>query len=352
LRRDVASNRFEGLTIAMRSAGINAGQLKMVQTLLIGIGAGVAAALLFASPASGAALAPLLLIIAPLPILIAAIGWSHWAGLFAIAASAVALMVITGTTSVQSALLPFILVVAVPAWLLGYLALLARPAPGGNGLLWYPVGTLVLWAAVLGAGTTLSIIPFYGWDLESFRGNLRTLFEAALLGEKGIGSATPETARLIDFLVGVMPTVAAAFGTITNLLNLWLAARILDISGRLHRPWPDLPAMRLPAAAPGLLVAAFAVSFAGGMLGLAASAVASAVLVGHAAVGLAVMHMLTRGQPARIGILIAMYAGLPVFALLRIMHWPLLALAAIAVVDLVFDLRGRVATHRPPVVGE
>jgi Predicted membrane protein (DUF2232) len=353
LRRDVASNRFECPTIARRRlAGINAGQLMMVQTLLIGVGAGVASALLFASPASGAALAPLLLIIAPLPILIAAIGWSHWAGLIAIAAAAVALMVITGTPSVQSALLPFILGIGFPAWLLGYFALLARSDPSGDGLLWYPVGTLVLWSAVLSAGTTLSIIPFYGWDVETFRGNLRALFEAALLGEKGSGGATSDTARFIDFLVTITPPVAAALGTVTNMFNLWLAARVLAISGRLRRPWPELPAMRLPAAAPALLVAAWAASLAGGMLGLAANAVAWAVLVAHAIVGLAVVHAITRGQPARAGILIALYAGLPVFAFLQIPRWPLLALAAIAVIDFGFDLRGRAASHPPPAIRE
>src|SRR5262245_26554658 len=253
----------------MRSDGINAGQLKMMQTPLIGVGAGVAAALLFAAPTSGAALAPLLLIIAPLPILIAAIGWSHWAGLFAIAAAAMALMVITGTTSAQSAFLPFILAIGLPGWLLGYLTLLARPDPAGNDLLWYPVGSLVLWSAVLGAGTTLSIIPFYGWELETFRGNLRSLFEAALLGEKA--GATPDAAGFIDFLVTIMPPVSAALGAVTNMFNLWLAARVLSISGRLRRPWPELPAMRLPPAAPALLAAAWAASFASGMLGLAAN---------------------------------------------------------------------------------
>ena len=52
----------------------------MVQLILIGIGAGAAAALLFASLASGLAPVDPVLSVAPLPILIAAIGWSHWAG--------------------------------------------------------------------------------------------------------------------------------------------------------------------------------------------------------------------------------------------------------------------------------
>ncbi len=55
----------------------------MVQVVLIGVGAGAATALLFASVASGSALSVPLFYLAPLPILIAAMGWSHWAALIA-----------------------------------------------------------------------------------------------------------------------------------------------------------------------------------------------------------------------------------------------------------------------------
>ena len=48
----------------------------MLQIVLVGLGAGAAAALLFASIASGSILATLLFYLAPLPILIAALGWS------------------------------------------------------------------------------------------------------------------------------------------------------------------------------------------------------------------------------------------------------------------------------------
>jgi Predicted membrane protein (DUF2232) len=327
----------------------------MVQNFLIGIGSGIAAALLFATPASGAALAPLLMIMAPLPILIATIGWSHWAGLFAVAVAAIALIVVSDTSSVQSVLVPFVIGVGAPAWRLGYLSLLARPDPVSGGLIWYPAGALVLWSALLGALVMLAVIPFYGWDLETFRASLRTLFVTALQGEVDVstgGARIGDSTRFIDFLVDVMPSAAAALGTVLNLLNLWIAGRVLDVSGRLRRPWPDLPAMRLPSVAPALLVAAVVVSYAGGMLGLAAGVVGSALLIAHAVVGLAVVHMMTRGRPGRAGMLAALYAVLPVFALLRVLHWPVLALAALALIDIVFDLRGRVASRRPPVVRE
>ena len=55
----------------------------MTQIVVVGVGAGVAAALLFASVATGSIFATLLFYLASLPILIAAIGWSHVAGLLA-----------------------------------------------------------------------------------------------------------------------------------------------------------------------------------------------------------------------------------------------------------------------------
>jgi hypothetical protein len=55
----------------------------MIVIFLIGIGAGAATALLFASVASGSPLSVLLFYLAPLPILLAALGWSHWAALIA-----------------------------------------------------------------------------------------------------------------------------------------------------------------------------------------------------------------------------------------------------------------------------
>ena len=63
----------------------------MLQMVLIGIGAGAATMLLFVSIASGASISMLLFQLAPLPILIVAVGWSHWSGLVAVLTAAVLL---------------------------------------------------------------------------------------------------------------------------------------------------------------------------------------------------------------------------------------------------------------------
>ena len=69
----------------------------MMQLVLIGIGAGAATALLFASVASGSLLSVLLFYLAPLPILIAALGWSHWAALIAAVFASAGLAAVFGS---------------------------------------------------------------------------------------------------------------------------------------------------------------------------------------------------------------------------------------------------------------
>jgi hypothetical protein len=222
----------------------------MIVIFLIGIGAGAATALLFASVASGSPLSVLLFYLAPLPILLAALGWSHWAALIAaVFASAGLAAVFTSYFFIM-----FLIGVGLPAWWLGYLTLLARPVEGApDGLEWYPVGHLVVWAAILGAGVVVAGMLHFGTDEESFRASLRSFMERMLRG----GPRTPtlptelpkgaDMGRVIDFLVVALPPTAAVVTTITNLLNLWLASRVARISGRLLRPPSDLASMQFPA---------------------------------------------------------------------------------------------------------
>jgi hypothetical protein len=93
----------------------------MAQLIFIGISAGAAAALLFASLASGSPLAIVLAQLAPLPILIAGLGWSHWSALLAALTSALGLAAYFGGFF----FFVFLLSVGLPAWWLCYLALLA-----------------------------------------------------------------------------------------------------------------------------------------------------------------------------------------------------------------------------------
>ena len=94
----------------------------MIQNAFIALAAGLASTLLFASVASGSPMSILLFNLAPLPILIAGIGWSHAAALGAAIAAAAALAAMFG----GQIFISFLIGVGLPAWWLAYLALLAR----------------------------------------------------------------------------------------------------------------------------------------------------------------------------------------------------------------------------------
>jgi hypothetical protein len=307
----------------------------MTQILLVGLGSGAASALLFASVASGSLLSVFLFYLSPLPLLIAALGWSHWSAIIgAIGAAAGFSIIFSGVFAFA-----YLAGVGLPAWWLGYLALLARSGTEKNTLEWYPVGRLVLWCALLGALVMIVAIPNFGTDEESFRAGLRRAFERVLSIQSG-SSPAPETsnfnaATMIDILVAVMPAAAALLATIVNMVNLYLAARVVRVSGRLQRPWPDISAMQFPTWTPALLAAAIAGSFLGNLVGTVAGLLATALLVAYAALGLAVLHAITRVTSARGLILGATYVAVLLFG------WPVLLLALCGLADTAFGLRAR-----------
>jgi hypothetical protein len=319
----------------------------MVQIFLIGIAAGAAAALLFASVASGSMFSVLLFYLAPLPILIAAIGWSHVAGLIASISAAAALAAVFDGIFFAA----FLVGVGLPAWWLGYLALLARPAgeePSG-AVEWYPPGRLVVWTAVLGAAVVTVGILNFGTDAESFRAGLKRAFERIIRIQMHVTADAPlqipgisDPGRLIDFLVAAIPPTAAVLATITNLINLWLAARIVSVSGRLKRPWPDLAAITFPPLVSAVLAAAIAGSFMPGLVGIIAGVLAATLLMAFAVLGFAILHKITGGMSGRAVVLAAVYGAVGVFG------WPVLLMMLLGLADTVLDVRGRVAAKRGP----
>jgi hypothetical protein len=314
-----------------------------MQIVLVGLGAGAAAALLFASVASGAIVATLLFYLSPLPILIAALGWSHWAGLVAAASAAVGLGAALGSYF----FIAFLIGIGLPAWWLGYLALLARPAStnGAGGVEWYPVGRLLLWASIVGTLLVVAAIPAFGTDKESFQAALRAAFERALGSQAPTPGMPADTKRVIDILVLAIPPAAAVLATLLNAFNLWLAARIVKVSGRLRRPWPDLPALTLPGFAPGLLAAAIAGSFLPDLLGLVAGVLAASLFMAYAIMGFAVLHAVTRGIGARALALTGTYIAVLLFG------WPILAMSMLGLAENAFNIRDRFAAKRGPSAG-
>jgi hypothetical protein len=309
----------------------------MMQIGLIGLGAGATAALLFATVTSGSLLSLALFYIAPLPILIAALGWSHWAGLIAAIGAGATLAALFGSMF----FLVFIAGTGLPAWWLAYLAMLARPAADGS-LEWYPPGRLVLWAAVFAILVVALGVLNLGTDFETYRTTLhQSLARLIQFTDAGGRELSGENSRtLIDFLVLAIPPAGAVLTTITHVVNLWLAGKIVKFSGRLRRPWPDLTLLSLPRPAAVALLIAAVLIFAGGLVGVIAGVAASSLTIAYGILGFAILHAITRGMSGRPLILGVTYVSV------GLLGWPVLALCLLGLADALTDIRARVAQRR------
>jgi hypothetical protein len=319
----------------------------MIAIVLIAIAAGSASALMFASIISGALISLLLFYLAPLPLMVAALGWGPLSATVGGIVAAIGLGAIFGLPYC----IAFAVTIALPAWWLGHLALLGRPitsgASTGNGaspvapdLEWYPVGRILLWTSGFAALTTMAALLTLGTDPAAINGALRRGL-LRMLGPREMAS-TGEAEQWIDAVVTIAPVAAAIVAMMTLTLNLWLAAKITATSGRLHRPWPDLKSAALPPMTLVALCVAIAFCFAGGLLAILALIVTAALMVTYALTGFAVLHTLTLALKSR-----ALWLGCT-YAIMLVFGWPVLAMVVLGLADAIFGFRQRYLRAKPP----
>jgi hypothetical protein len=319
----------------------------MIAIIVIALAAGAASALMFASIASGALMSLLLIYFAPLPLMVAALGWGP------LTAAIGGIMAATGLGLFFG--LPFCIAFAVmtalPAWWLGHLALLGRAISGsGDGVMpaatamdWYPVGRVLLWIGGIAALIMTATLLTLGTDAATITETLREEL-LRFLGPRAATSGD-ETRQRIDAMVMIAPATVTNSIMLMLTLNLWLAARIAATSGRLHRPWPDLKNTYLPPMTLVALSAAIAFCFVGGLLAMLAQTVTAALLMTYAMIGFAVVHTLTLGLKARTLWLSLTYAGVVVSG-----GWLVVAMMILGIADTIFELRQRYLRGRPPPV--
>lgn len=328
----------------------------MVQFVLVGVCAGATAALMFAPGASGSPMAIMLAQLAPLPILISGLGWGHWTALLAAISSALAL----ATFHTGFFFLVFLFGVALPAWWLSYLTLLARPGANGPGatgrgangpgsLEWYPVGRLVIWACVLGTIVTAAVVIMLASTDAGYETALKAGFEHFLRRQNGVPEGGPlvlpgvsDPDRLLDLLVLLIPPGTAAFASMTKVLNLWLAGRVVHMSGRLVRPWTDFAELRLPRIAAVVFIAALAGSALPDLAGVLCRLLAASLLFAYVLLGFAVLHALTRPLRNRSFVLASAYTAAV------LLQWPTLIMLLIGLADAAIDLRARLSARSGP----
>ena len=315
-------------------------------SLFIGAGSGLVSAALFASAATATSLAGLLFYLAPLPLCLAGLGWG---GMVALLSALTGTVVIAASLGAATAAV-FALSIAAPTALLAHLALLSRPAATPNGqvvgpLEWYPPGRIVGWAALIAGLLAGILVLTIGYDQEAYRDTIRQILEHSTLKEldrNGTVFTEEAIASLSSVLARALPAAFAIIWFTITLFNLWIAALIVDASGRALRPWPDLRGFELPNALVPIFAGALAASFLPGLPGLLATGLAGALLFAYVLQGLAVIHLYSHGLPFRAVLLTAVYLGI------LLLGWVALVVAILGLAEPLLGLRRR---GQPPTSG-
>lgn len=318
----------------------------------IGILAGAASALLFASATTGALFALPLFYLTPLPLLLVGLGWGTASVAIAgLAASLLTTLVLGGLVGLGN-----LVTFAIPAALLTYLALLCRQPDGQTAgaassgdesqLEWYPPGKLIGWIAVMAGALTALAIPLLGFDAETYYATLQEIMENTFL--KDLEAASPEgidkeqMTQLISFLARALPAISAALWMLAMAFNMWGAGRIIAYAGHALRPRPDISVMSYPREMPIGFVASLIGTMLPGVIGIMAIGFAGAFVMAYVLLGLVVIHVLSRRSPLRPFILFSVYIGLIFFG------WIALIIATIGMAEPIFNLRQRFSAKRPP----
>ena len=289
----------------------------MLTRYLISIGAGLAAAIFFIVPMKGAAAAGITMLFAPLPLMVAGMAFAPSSALTGGVAGALLIWIAIH----EYYALFFLAWASLPAFWLTRLAWLARPAEEGenadsDNLVWYPVGGLAFWCALLGAGVATALMfagvlhaGGYAAFVAQIVGMLTPILDTVLKSPSGPKLPEGATSRdLATYAAIVMPAVLAAWATFAYAANLWIAGRVTEISKVLKRPWLALPEhLRLPQAAMLVFAASLILCFLGGLSRAVGIIGVASLAIVFAMQGYAHLHAMSRGFQWRNALLMPLY---------------------------------------------
>jgi hypothetical protein len=224
---------------------------------------------------------------------------------------------------------------AVPVVVLVRQALLARRDTEG-AVVWYPPGRLTLWVAGLGIGGIGVALLLLGGP-ESLQATLRDVIGRAL--DRLSENTLPDRDRVAATLAALIPGIAGASWMVMAVINGALAQGLLARFGLAWRPSPDLAQLGLPRWLTAALGLAAAATLVGGTWRFLGINLIIALSVPFCLGGLAVVHAAVRRLPHPGMALIAFYMLAGMFG------WPLLAAAALGLVEAWLGLRRRLAPH-------
>ena len=308
----------------------------MSNYLIIGIMAGLCTALLNLSGYVGGmfGLGIILIVLSPLPLMIASLGWGSFTGLIAVLSSGVALSLMISPL----AGLVFMLVNSIPPWWLTRLATLSQTNSETGETIWYPVDRILMWIAAIACITSTAMFIPFGFSLDQYRDAISAMMNEVYKAQQmSLPQGTALTLEdLITLITWMAPMVSALMIIFTSVVNLYLAGKIVQKSGRLQRTWPDLHQLTLPPIAVYIFGVGLALLLTlSGLPQILAQILAASFGTAVLLVGLSVLHYLTRTSPARLVILWTTYF------LLAIFQWIGVFLIILGGLEIFFNIRSR-----------
>lgn len=312
------------------------------QSILLGAGAGLISAIVFISANTGPGLSRVALyLLTPFSLYLAGLGLGFMPALAAACSGALVLLALTESPAVAAV---YAISEAAPAVALTRLALLRRGAD--ETAPWYPVGRLLVVAALFSSLAAIFVLMRSGSTIETLVEALKPAIEEVAKSMQLPDGTPMGGAEIAAFAKGVAPLIPGMLAItimLAALFSLWLSGRVTLAAGRLARPWPDLSRMELPLGSALVLAAATGLGFAGGEIGLVASCISGAFRFAFALLGLSVLHYVTRPSPWRSFILAALYIALFVLS-----QPTLLVLTLIGLAETVFRYRALKRRDAPP----
>lgn len=297
---------------------------------------------MFYSAVRGATgLSLIMLPLSPLPSMIAGLGWGTAGALAAAIVSSLVVALVIGPAFA----IGFALAMALPVVMISYLTSLARYGADGSLSDWYPIGRIVMAISFYGAALPVLLISLDGGSFSvmapEFTRFFKQVSDQAPVGSSWRNMDASQIQALVDLWVEVMPAIISTYWTLFLAINTYLAGRIVRISGRLVRPWPDLNWLTYsPIFAAGLVAAVVGIAVGGSfrVIGIGAF---GALSIAFFLQGLSVIHAIAKKR-ASTWMISATYAALLVAGAI---FMPIIA--ALGAAETVTRLRSRIVPVPP-----
>ena len=307
------------------------------ENIVISVLGGIAAALIFAVVTRGGAGGLMLAHLAPLPIMIIALGYGVRHG----ASAALLATAILSVYPHPVVGMVYAVMVAGPAWLACYAA---SGAPRGrrdfitsNFPGWAALAPAVVIALTVSLWLIVATLSFGSLDdaLNPIRARAFIVLDEMIKENKSLEGKLDPVA-LSGSVAMAVPAFIASYTVMLHIVNLWIAGRLTLASGLLTRPWPDIAeGFRLPKFVGAVFLSGLALSlFNGPSVAVGYVLVASMGLI-LSFQGLAVAHARLRDRRNGMIMLAIMYF------VVGLLGWPLVLFVLIGLMDLIVDFRSR-----------